>query len=281
MAAVVESFIERPHAIGSDVGGYSPQYGQESVKQQSEEARARAGEQYAWEKAQEPRITEDLDRALDISKSEWERYNNLFRPVEDRLVADVQAYDSPEEMDRVRQEAMANANQALDTAARSRRVELMRMGVNPSAGAISSPDSSMDVSRSIAVSDAANRATAGRRDQAIALRAGVAGFGRQLPSTALASSVSATQALNARAARIGTPAQWAQLGLAGGSSLGNLSNQAWMTGIAAAAQEDKARQWRSELQYKFWKDMMENYGSMKGMGGDSAGGGMAGGAAAA
>jgi hypothetical protein len=87
--------------------------------------------------------------------------------------SDAMNYDSPEEMERVRQEAAGNANSAFDTAQQSRAIQLAQMGVNPNSGRFADPNA-LTLQRTMGVADAMNRATAGRKDQAIALRSNVA-----------------------------------------------------------------------------------------------------------
>jgi len=116
------------------------------------------------------------DEAMGNSRYFMDRYKNIFAPNEERLAKDIAGYDSPEELARVRQEASGNANQAFDTAQRSRGIQLAQMGVNPNSGRFGAPGAD-DLNRTIATSDSMNRATAGRRDAAIGLRGNLASFG--------------------------------------------------------------------------------------------------------
>jgi len=154
-------------AVSGQMG--SGAFAQEQAKQQAEWARLLgdelmgSGRQFSGE-------------AMGNSRYFMDRYKNIFAPNEERLAKDIAGYDSPEEMARVRQEASGNANQAFDTAQKSRGIQLAQMGVNPNSGRFGAPGAD-NLQRTIATSDSMNRATAGRRDAAIGLRGNLASFG--------------------------------------------------------------------------------------------------------
>lgn len=187
------------------------------------------------------KVASNIGSSLDIAKSDFERYNALYKPLEDQTISDAKTYDSPAELERVRAEAAGNANTALDTADESRRIELQRRGVNPGSKAFTTPDSSVSLTRAAAVADSMNRATAGRKDAAIALRSGVAGFGR----STLSSGINTT---NAALPYTGTPSSWASLGVGTTGALGNLGVGA--TSLAQKSEElsDSEQKWRAGLQ---------------------------------
>lgn len=112
------------------------------------------------------------EAALSSSGTAFADYDKLFA----KGVDDAMSYDSPAELERVRQEAAGNANTAGDVAEASRRVALSRMGVNPGSDKFSAPDNAASVARTIGVADSMNRAVADRRDKAIMLRGQTAGM---------------------------------------------------------------------------------------------------------
>jgi hypothetical protein len=161
------------------------------------------------------------DNASANAQDMWNRYRGTFQPVENQVVQDATQYDSPEQMERVRQAAAGNANAAFDTAQASRAIDLARMGVNPNSGRFADPNAIV-LSRTAGVADSMNRATAGRQDTAIALRQGVGQFGTgvaqlgdQAHQIALQATGAGTGAMNAAAGTASTirtqPSAWAAL----------------------------------------------------------------------
>lgn len=151
------------------------------------------------------------DSAGQTAQNAFAQYNDLFSGV----VADAKNYDSPAELERVRQEAAGNANVAADVAENSRRVALQRIGVNPGSPAANSPDFSAQIAREAGVADAMNRAVADRRDKALALRTNAAvgagtaastfaGLGVNLKNAPLPALSASTQAMAAKAGLAGS-----------------------------------------------------------------------------
>lgn len=213
-------------------------------------AEARAAENYAWAtetgnanmreaqgiSAQQRGIADmSNEQALD----QWKRYQTTFAPIEDKMASDAMNYDSPEQMARVRQEAAGSANQAFDTAQRSRDIGLQHMGVNPNSGRFVDPNGAGTLNRTIATSDSMNRATAGRNDVAIGLRANAAGFGRNVAGAAagleglsLGANTAAMNTLNTTAGNnsaLRTNTNWMNSGIQGYNTAGGLSNQVYNT----------------------------------------------------
>lgn len=186
---------------------------------------------------------------------QWNRYKTLFAPVEDKMVSDATNYDSPEQYDRVRQEAAGNANSAFDTAQASRDLGLEHMGVNPNSGRFVDP-TAMGLQRAAGVAGAENTATANLRDKAIALRAGAASFGRNMPNTAAqaygiadASGNSAVgnsnASTNTAVSATGTPGQYFGLSNAGYGTAGSIYGAGYSGQISAynAANQANATMW--------------------------------------
>src|SRR5262249_25108208 len=149
------------------------------------------------------------------------------------MVSDATNYDSPEQYERVRQEAAGNANQAFDTALQSRDIGLTRMGVNPNSGRFADPNAT-SLARASTVAGSMNEATANLRDKAIGPRAGAASFGRNMPNTAaqayalnLSGNTAALNGANSTLSTIagatGTAPQYGSLGLSAFNSEGALN----------------------------------------------------------
>lgn len=200
-------------------------------------------DQFAWAKEmgqQQMDLTNKVtNQQMDIANQnqqqamdQWNRYKTTFAPVEDQVVKDAMNYDSADEMARVRQDAAGNANSAFDAAQTSRNIGLEHMGVNPNSGRFVNPGTN-DLNRAVATADSMNRATAGRKDAAIGLRAGAANFGRNMPNTAAQAFGLATAAGNSSVGNMnstvnsmgqvqGTPVQFGNLGDQAVGTAGNL-----------------------------------------------------------
>lgn len=126
----------------------------------------------------------DMRKASGRSDTEWDRYNNLFKPIEDRMVSDAANYDSPQAQAKAAAEAkadvMSNANQAKQQNQR----EMASMGIDPRSGRYAGVDRSADLSTALASAGAQNGAREQVKATGMALREGVANFGRGATATA-------------------------------------------------------------------------------------------------
>lgn len=152
---------------------------------------------------------------------QWNQYLSTFKPVEERMAKEAMEYDSPEEMERRAQQAAGDVTGAFSNARAVQGRELARMGINPNSGKFqSAQDVAADEARITA--GAMNTAREGVRDRGIALRSGVAAFGRNQPNMAGQMTGVATGAgtnavgnmnstANSMMAAQGTGAQWGGL----------------------------------------------------------------------
>lgn len=127
---------------------------------------------------------DDMRKASSRSDTEWERYNNLFKPVEDRMVSDALNYDTPEAQAKAAAEAkadvMSNAGQAQEQNTR----QMASMGIDPRSGRFAGVDRANDLNTALASAGAQNAAREGVKATGMALREGVANFGKGATSTA-------------------------------------------------------------------------------------------------
>lgn len=128
---------------------------------------------------------------LDISKQnqaqaadQWSRFKTLFAPVEEQTIRDATTIDSAAEMERAAGDAASGVQTQFDNAAGQRRRYQLAMGVNPNSGRAMALDSEGQLGLAAAKAGAATNARLLARDRGIALRAGVANFGRNMPNTA-------------------------------------------------------------------------------------------------
>lgn len=127
---------------------------------------------------------DDMRKASGRSDTEWDRYNNLFKPVEDRMVDDANNYDTPEAQAKAAAEAkadvMSNAGQAQEQNTR----QMASMGIAPGSGRFAGVDRANDLSTALASAGAQNGAREQVKATGMALREGVANFGRGATATA-------------------------------------------------------------------------------------------------
>lgn len=126
----------------------------------------------------------DMRKGSERSDDQWNRYNSLFKPIEDRMVSDAANYDSPEAQAKAAAEAkadvMSNASQSQQQNAR----QMASLGISPTSGRFAGVDRSTDLSTALAAAGAQNSAREGVKATGMALREGVANFGRGATSTA-------------------------------------------------------------------------------------------------
>ena len=115
---------------------------------------------------------------------QWDRFVSVFQPVEDQTVADATNIDSAGELARASGEAAAGVQTQFDNAAGQRARSQAAMGINPNSGRAMAMDSEAQLGLAASKAGASNNARLVARDRGIALRAGVANFGRNMPNTA-------------------------------------------------------------------------------------------------
>ncbi len=160
-------------------------------------------------------------------------YKSTFQPVEKKMVEEAMGYDSEANIAQRRGIAMAGVNSAYSNARDQSTRALSAYGVAPNSGAFARANASLTNNQALAGATATNQADFETRDKGIALRAGAANFGRNMPNTAAtyysnansagsqAGGISAQgmQAVNQNAATMGSGFNTA---IQGNQSAGNL-----------------------------------------------------------
>lgn len=127
---------------------------------------------------------DDMRKASTRSDAEWDRYNNLFKPVEDRMVSDALNYDTPEAQAKAAAEAKADVmSNSWQSQAQNQR-QMASMGIDPRSGRYAGVDRASDLSTALAAAGAQNGAREQVKATGMALREGVANFGKGSTSTA-------------------------------------------------------------------------------------------------
>ena len=127
---------------------------------------------------------DDMRKASTRSDDQWERYNTLFKPIEDRMVSDAANYDSPEAQAKAAAEAKADVMSNASQAQQQNQRQMASMGIDPRSGRFAGVDRGSDLSTALAAAGAQNSAREGVKATGMALREGVANFGRGATSTA-------------------------------------------------------------------------------------------------
>lgn len=209
----------------------------QAAKQNSDIAQQQldvAKQQLAWEReratVQDPLVEGIVNQQLKMgdenaarSAEQWDIYQNLFRPVEERMVSDAMSFDSPERKERMAAEAGADVTRSFGAAADSNMRALGAMGVNPNSGRFAGLANETSIAQAGATAGAMNRARRDTEMQGIALRTGAAQFGRNMPNTGIAAD---STALNAGNSAVGN--------LASNSQIRNQNNAAAMQWFGGA-----------------------------------------------
>lgn len=122
--------------------------------------------------------------ANERSTAQWERYNSLFVPVENRMVQEAMDFDTPERQAAMAAEAKADVQNAIAGATQQRARQQAAMGINPNSGRFQGIDRSTALQGALASAGAQNTAREQVRRTGMALREGVANFGRGATSVA-------------------------------------------------------------------------------------------------
>jgi len=127
-----------------------------------------------------------LKQQREFAAEQNKYYKDTFQPVEKQMVQDATNYDSAENMNRRMGIASANVNQQFSNAQQQSARALSRYGINPNSSAFARENAKLTNAQALASSGAQTGAAFDTLDKGIALRAGAANFGRNMPNTAAA-----------------------------------------------------------------------------------------------
>jgi len=136
------------------------------------------------------KLREDLQAELlpglrqqrEQSKEQYDYYKENYRPIEQQVAADAMGYDSNENVQRRMGIAAANVNQQFSNAQQQGARALARYGVNPNSSAFARENAKLMTGQALASAGAQTGAAFDTLDKGIALRAGAANFGRNMPN---------------------------------------------------------------------------------------------------
>lgn len=149
----------------------------------------------------------DMQKASDRSDDQWERYNTLFKPIEDRMVSDAANYDTPEAQAKAAAEAKADVMSSAAQGQQQNQRQMASMGIDPRSGRYAGIDRGTDLSTALASAGAQNNAREQVKATGMALREGVANFGRGNTATAAQQVGLGLNAGNSAAGNIGAANQ--------------------------------------------------------------------------
>lgn len=115
---------------------------------------------------------------------QWQRYQEVFKPVEDRVVNDANTWDSEERQGERAAEAKADVATNAAAAQQQNQRQMASMGVSPTSGRFAGVDRGNDLTTALASAGAQNNARNTVRREGVAMREGVANMGRGATSTA-------------------------------------------------------------------------------------------------
>lgn len=132
------------------------------------------------------RVTEQqlgiADQQAQWAKTDRERYENVFKPIEDEFINEARNYATPEKQAQAAAEASADVKAAQASAADQNLRQSASLGINPTSGRYAGIDRATDMAYSLADAGAQNNARQAVRDKGLALKADVANMGRGLPA---------------------------------------------------------------------------------------------------
>lgn len=184
----------------------------------------------------------------------WDRYQKVFRPEQDRYIAEARDWDSAERQAEVAAEAKATVMGNAAAAQQQSQRQMASMGVSPTSGRFAGVERATATGTALAAAGAQNQARNQVRTQGLALQEGLANMGQGATSTSaqqvglgLNSGNSATGNMNAANAQwqgnnqiMGQGFQGAMQGYAGqANTLSNLYGQQ-LSAWSAQKQADSA-----------------------------------------
>lgn len=133
------------------------------------------------------------------AQQQWDRYLQIYAPVEESSVSDAMTIDSTANQDIAAGAAASDVRGSFDKARGSRAREMASMGINPTAGRTQAFNNEASLMQAAAEAGAKTGARRTVNDRGIAMRAGVSNLGRGMPNTVSAMSSGAVNANNSAA----------------------------------------------------------------------------------
>ena len=147
-------------------------------------------------------------RTQDAMAKDYDNYNKTtFRPLEKSIVADAEAYDTPERQTAAAGAAMGDVAQQFTMQKDATNRDLMRRSVNPNSGKFVGLNNQMSMGQAMAEAQAAKQARDKVETVGRAMKMDAASLGRGLASSQATSAGLALNAGNSATTNAGTPLQ--------------------------------------------------------------------------
>lgn len=146
-----------------------------------------------------------------------------FRPMEQAIVADAQAFNTPERVNQAVDKAQADVNAGFSNAQSQNQRAMSRMGINPSSGRAAALNNQTAMAQAAALAGAANKARTDTETLGYARKMDAANLGRNLASN---QATSAGVALNAGNSAVSNAGQTLNQTNAATSTFGNMFSTA-------------------------------------------------------
>lgn len=243
----------------------------DAMMQSGESAERISKEQLAWAREQDVKNRAVLDQVLgvqlpamqeqaDNAREDRQRYEDVFRPLEDNLIQDFQSFDSAGRRGMERGRAAADVTSSFDAARRNALQRLEGFGIDPSQTRNAALDIGVRSQQAAATAGAMTNATRNVEDKARALRADAVNLGRGGLSNVASSYGQAVQAGNSGVsganqtaatggANMGNPTAWGGMAQSGYGGAANITNQGFQNQMASMqmSNANSANAWSTGL----------------------------------
>lgn len=165
------------------------------------------------------------DRLNERSDVFYNRWKDVYKPVEDTLVADAARYNTSAEAERQAGYGIADTTAAFAKQRQQANMQAQAYGINPTAGAYQAQNRAMDIQQAAAASAAANQARAAAQALGWQKKSQVAALGQQYIGNSLnASGVSNNSAATGGGLANQSVGQASGFGQLGMQNIGQLAN---------------------------------------------------------
>lgn len=191
---------------------------------------------------------DQMEEAWRQAQDDRQRYERVWRPLEDNLREEFESFDTPERREQAAAERIADVSASFEAQRQNAALRLEGMGVDPS------QTRSMALDRGVSAMQAATSAQAGNQGRTYieqmgrALRAEGINIGRGLPAQVAQSMGIVNQTAGGMTQNFGSTMQANQMGLQGAMGAGRMGMQGQMQGaeIQNMGYQNSLAAWNAE-----------------------------------
>ncbi|MGE8318353.1 MAG: hypothetical protein ACN6O3_06360 [Comamonas sp.] len=137
---------------------------------------------------------QQMEQSTSIAQQQYDRYQRLYQPVEDRIVSEANNYDTADRQNAEAGKAVTDVQNQYVAALAAQDADLKSMGVNPNDGRYAAMKQQGTTAAALAQAQAANAARQNVQQQGWARRMDAAGLGRGVVSNQATQAGIASQA---------------------------------------------------------------------------------------